>query len=387
MKKKGNLMILRAAEVLLSLVIATALFWGTADEESGLILSSGIAWLPSVLASVVFLLLLLEFFRSRPWVRAVYLAIVLLTLLLSINEGLAFVNAAVWLFFTVYAVLALVALIRTKRGSEKEPENRAEKTYSLGFFSKRQSVLSISSTVLFVLLIGALTILFLHYSYPVPLFAFLIFLVLFAYLCCMFFTISKETPSAVLKRFNRDCRYEELKRSLEKMLSRPLHPDDRSYVEILLTSACSLVDLEETKQRFSTIVRPSQKNYRILYDMLRIDLMLTDKMAEEAENAICRFQETYPRNKNGEYLNRARLILTTEEAILSVETYYPVNTKNPYLNIVNANMLLNYYRVRKNWEKARIYAEKILNQPSDFTELRAFAEKFVNGESVENPEA
>lgn len=51
MKKKGNLMILRAAEVLLSLVIATALFWGTADEEIGLILSSGIAWLPSVLAS------------------------------------------------------------------------------------------------------------------------------------------------------------------------------------------------------------------------------------------------------------------------------------------------------------------------------------------------
>lgn len=63
MKKKVNLMILRAAEVLLSLVIATALFWGTADEESGLILSSGIAWLPSVLASVVLLLLLLEFFR------------------------------------------------------------------------------------------------------------------------------------------------------------------------------------------------------------------------------------------------------------------------------------------------------------------------------------
>lgn len=102
-------MILRAAEVLLSLVIATALFWGTADEEIGLILSSGIAWLPSVLASVVLLLLLLEFFRSRPWVRAVYLAIVLLTLLLSIDEGLAFVNAAVWLFspFTRYLRLSL----------------------------------------------------------------------------------------------------------------------------------------------------------------------------------------------------------------------------------------------------------------------------------------
>lgn len=383
MKKRVNLLTLRAIEILLSLVLATAVFWGELDKESGLVLSSEISWSLSALATAVFLLLVLEFFKAKPWIRLAYLSICLIAILLSIGEGMAFINAAIWLFSIGYLILTLVAVFRTKTDSGEKSDKSEEKTFSQGIFSERQYKLSLIFTSVFVLSLIAVIALFFILSYHVlilVLFLFLLFILFFFYFLLI---VPQETPSPVLKRFYRECNFEELKKSLESFLARPLHSDDRSYIEILLASACSLVDSQEAKNLFLNIKKPKQKNYRLLYDLLSIDLRMKEGSGEEIEKDIRRFQEEYPGNKNGEALRRAYAVLRSTEIIPSVERYYPIRTKNSFLNIVNANLLLQYYCVRQDHESAKIYAEKILNQPNDFTEIKEFSRKILDEDTFD----
>lgn len=366
MKKFINLNILRAIQLLLSLFIASTLFIGEFDYEIGLILPNAIEYLPVAASVLIIVLFALEFFKSKPWIRLIYLIIAFLVCLMM-NESIEYLNQSIWLFGFVYMILVLVSFLRTRPDiANVKSEIPYKKCLPIGFYSKKNLIFTYSYLIAFVAVVIADCVLSKIYSisywYTLPAICVVCFVLMF-YLLIKFNTLGR-----LLSYVNKELNFKKFDEELSKILNNNLHPETSNYLMILRTNYLFAYDKTEGIKQFEQIQRPNAKQYTPAYDLMEIVYLINKDDIEGANEAVNKYTSTHKNSKTKEILDLMLKVYTTEEEIVNIESFLPINGNQPFNNLSNIYELMIYYKTRGQIEKAADFADMILDKNTDFEE-------------------
>lgn len=373
MKKCKYLTILRVIQLILSLFLAVTLFLGQFHDEVGLSLPVSVQYLPIAASAVILVLFCLEFIRSAPWIRLVYLAIAL-SVCIMMGETLEMLNMTIWLFGIIYFVLVLIALIRKSGTKQRDAENA--KCLPVGIFSKRD--LNVTYAFFVALFVIAIAIVFcaeyvsVYIWYALPVF-FVLTAVIYGVVVQKTFALIKTLSYA-----NREMSFQKFDDALSGILKNNLHPQSVCYLHILRANYLFAYDVAEGIKQFEETERPTAKQYVPYYDMLKVIYFINREAFEEAEAAFSYFKAVYPmQKKNIALLDRAIKVYTTREEIPDIEALLSKG-KFPFAVLSDTYELMAYYTTRGNREKAKECAQKILQAHSDFAEWNKCARETLD---------
>lgn len=185
-------------------------------------------------------------------------------------------------------------------------------------------------------------------------------------------------------KFFKNLDINELETSLNNINKEKLHSQTIINLKIILSNYMFMFDLEKGFELFESIDEPTIKPEMAKYQMIKIIYFINKGNKELALKLI----EEYNNNKNypkvfKKSLNNTKDILYSEKEIKDIEKKLLKNTNINLRKIQAYNSLMIYFNVRKNFEKAKYYANKILNLNTKCYEYNKQAEKIIN-EGEEN---
>ena len=139
-----------------------------------------------------------------------------------------------------------------------------------------------------------------------------------------------------------------------------------------------MFDLEKGFELFESIDEPTIKQELAKYQMIKIIYFINKGNKELALKLIEEYNnKNYPKVYK-KSLNNTKGILYSEKEIKDIEKILLKNTKINLRKIQAYNSLMIYFNVRKNFEKAKYYANKILSLNTKCYEYNKQAEKIIN---------
>lgn len=205
----------------------------------------------------------------------------------------------------------------------------------------------------------------------------LIFAVLF-FVIYLIAIIKLDPTKKLIHKLEIEGDYKGYRKMIDEILSNNLHPETRSFVQTLLVNTLYAVDLEEAYSIFETIKRPTQKNYLPIYESIELLYYFNKENYDKYHELLEQYKLQSPNNiQFYESLERLDKLNNTKEIIPDIETYYPYNTANKFLNIVSLHKLMKYYFIREDYIKAKEYAKNILDLNTDFHETNKDAKEVL----------
>lgn len=381
MKKYLNLYALRAVELLLSVFITATLFLGDFNDDIGLTLPTGLRYLPLVAGILIIVLFALEFFKSKPWVRLVYLLLSFL-ICLMMCETLELFNMTVWLFGFFYMFFAIVALFRTRSAIARSKEV-SEKTLPMGFVRKKDFVFLCVALGLFAFLIVIDLLLSDMYAiskwYSLP--ALLVVGCVLVFIYCFYVFGGKGFG---LRYVNYQLSFKKFDEHITETLKNNLDPETANYLRLLRSNYMFAYDKQEGIRQFEEVKRPAAKIYIPVYDMLKVLYYVNKGNFEQAGEELKFYKLKYPRSeKSIKMLDLMFTVYTTREVVDDIERAVDMNSKIPFARLSNIYELMIYYSTRGQNERAQEYARLILEKDTDFQEWNGDARKVLDGEEVD----
>lgn len=378
MKKYFNLYALRAVQLALALFIAATLFLGDFDEETGLILSDGLKYLPAVFSGIILVLFCLEFVNARPWIRLVYLILAIL-ICLMMTESLELFNMTAWLCGFIYLWFVLVALIRTRPLLQIKAKIPYKNCLPVGVYTRRSQVCTAVYIVALVaaacgcVLLNEFCDVSTYYTLP-PVIA--------VFIAIMLLYLLKFNAMAKLLSFvNRELSFEKFDTYMSALLKSNLHPETINYLNILRSNYLFAYDKEAGMELFSTVFKPESKSFLPMYEIINIVYLINKGDREEAEAAVRAYGQKHPASRR--QLAQLELMLKihfSDAEIIGIENLLPVNTKIPFNNLSDMIELMTYYFKHGNVGKAQEYARKFLAVDCDFLHWKSEAEAVLAAE-------
>ncbi len=164
-----------------------------------------------------------------------------------------------------------------------------------------------------------------------------------------------------------------------------LHSESVKELKLILVESYTHIDINKANELFSEIEEPYVKNIQSLYYMKKFVLELNNEQFEEAKETYNKFNQEfteflYKMNRlSMEYTYKTYL---TDEVVDEIEKKLLTNTKNKYINLCNSNGLMDYFYRRNDFEKAKLYANKVLDMNTDFLRFNEAAKNILS--NIEN---
>lgn len=389
MKKVLNVEVIRFVEMLLGIILSIFAGFGTLDYEAGLILSSSISWMPLTILGMLFVLVLLEFFNDRPYIRAGYLAItIILGVIFLITEPLSFLNASCWVFGLIYLPFLIVKCIKTMVDKGKKDISKSEygeikannKTLPVSICSKKQFIIDniyIYGMIIILAAIIILNILVWHLELniigPIVL---AVTILLFAGL--LFVDLKNNVLNRAVVKMNKEAIYADFEKDLGKIMSENLHPDTIKYITIIKSNYLAAVNKQESIVLFDQVSEITSRSLRIQQEMIEPMKCFNEENYVKAKELIDIFEAKYPKNKGLRLLKEMIRLQDINQVKEDVEVDFTINTPFKCTKINNAHFLMEYYSRRENIEKAKYYAEFILSLNTDLEEFNRSAREVLN---------
>lgn len=391
--KKIGLYLFRIIEWGISIGILSFCFIYEIDEELGILLPKDKEWIPLFLFGIMFLFYLLEFVIVKGIKRFFYFLIAGLVCLFLAADSvkLSEINISLCAFSLVYFFIMIVTIARTSVHLKQEkgqtsawiqrvPSVKGKLNFS--YASKRHRMLSYLTLILSFGIGAIFLFLKIHTAFRICLF---LGIALILYFICL---ILINPVNHALRKMNQTANYNEFEIKIKSFYQEPLHPDMLSYLSTLHANYMFTVDKDKAAQLFEGIEKPTFASYLLTYCQIEIVYDINTEKFEEAQAAIERYSKQYPKNVNlFKNYERSIRILGTKDPIANIETLYPLNTKQQFLNLVNAYILMKYYWLRED-ERAKKYAEYILSNTTELLYYIQIAKEVLNGkeESIEERE-
>ena len=134
---------------------------------------------------------------------------------------------------------------------------------------------------------------------------------------------------------------------------------------------------------FVTINKPTFKSFKPIYNVLEIVFYLNSREFDIAKSIIekHKINKTISK-KNLEITERIFIIEDKNQTIDNIEELYKTNNKMKILNVESTFIIMKYYYLRENIEKAKEYAKKLIEYKTDFIAYNNLATKILD-ENVE----
>lgn len=393
MKKIFNLYFLRTLALILSGVIICFPFIYEIDTNIGLIMPEDKEWLPLILFTLVFILYLLEFITLPAWKRIIFFLFAALVFTFMGLESMGNMNAAIVMVSFIYMIILIVSLARTgvhlkSLGKEPNPNFGIQKTTSIkgklsvAYVSKKHRNSAYLSLFLSILIGSCFLILFLYLKlYPILVIILYILIIIILYLLL---SILINPLRKVLKQINDSAEFGRFERTLQEFYKEPLHPDMVSYLSTIQANYLFAVDMEKGLKLFEGITKPTFPLYLLIYTQVEVLYFINTGQWTKGKEAIQAAKEKYPKQASiFDTYRRTLQIFSTDDYIANIEAFYPITTKQKFLNLSNAYVLLMYFYSRNEKQKALSYADYILRNTTELLEYRKAADKVLYSKQPE----
>lgn len=184
----------------------------------------------------------------------------------------------------------------------------------------------------------------------------------------------------ILNEFYDTLDYETCEKKLIELYKQPLHSESRKQLMLHHVNLLLVIDLQRACEMFELIEMPSLKSNIGFYKIIEVLIKIDKKEFGNLLDTINQMEKEYTDifNKQSiKQIKRTYEVLCTENEILDIEA----NVNKPmkkFIKILDYNNIMNYYLVRNNIEKAKEYAEKILEFNTNFLELNKISQDILN---------
>ncbi|MGM9970815.1 MAG: hypothetical protein ACI35W_00195 [Anaeroplasmataceae bacterium] len=361
--------ILKIIGIILSLILVSLPLFFKLDSEVGLIIEKPICYIPIVIFSALFILCCVEFIRSRPFVRIIYLFIAMFSLITLIKDGIEQINASIWFFSIIYVILTIVSIFRGKESDKF--------ILPVGMVSLKQTLITYGILIAAVILSIAF-----YYWWWVILGKnfFGGILIIFAFLMIIYIPVLVflNPFRRIVNDFNNNPNYNTFSSEVNKLLENNLNSDTRIYVNSILCNYMYYKNPDEAIALFNSLERPKNKAYASIYDNVSISNELFSQNYDKAMELIAYLEQNPKTAPNAVAYRNYISIYNTTDYLDNIEGICPTNTTNKYLNIINEFNLMNYYNIRGYKDDAVNLANKLLDYSLDLDYINEKASKIIN---------
>lgn len=395
MKKIFNLYVLRILAMILSSIIIIFSVSHEIDTDLGLLIPKEQEWIPLILFGLIFLLYLLEFITIPGWKRIFFFIFAALVFILMGLESMGNLNVAIFMFSCIYLIMLIVALARTSihlksLGKEPNPNFGFQKTtnikgkLSVAYVSKKHRTTAYLLLFLSLLIGSCFFSLFLKVNLY-PILSVLLFVLITVILYLLLMVLTNPLRKA-LKQMNQTAEFGKFEKQLQEFYKDPLHPDTIAYLSAIQANYLFSVDIEKGLKLFEGITKPAFASYLLTYTQIEITYFINSEQWDKAREAIQAAKEKYPKQASFfDTYKRTIQILSTKESIANIEALYPLTTKQKFLNLTNAYLLLMYHHIRDDEQKAKSYAGYILENTTELLEYRKAVDRVLSPKKAEEP--
>lgn len=191
--------------------------------------------------------------------------------------------------------------------------------------------------------------------------------------------IKLDPTKKLIRKLDIEGDYIGYRKMIDNILSNNLHPETRNFVKILLVNALYAVDLDEAYNIFETIKRPTEKSYIPIYESVELLYYFNKEQYDIYHELLEKYKVESPNNiQVYKALERLDIVNNSKDVIENIESIYPYNTNNKFLNISSLHIMMKYYNIRDNHIKAKELAKIILDLKTDFNEINKDANEIIN---------
>ncbi len=254
-----------------------------------------------------------------------------------------------------------------------------KKKIPFGYYSRRHyvictAIIAVIIAVLFFLTFKFVLDDFMNIIWFLPLVGIVTFIL-------MFLTIILTNPYLkAVKKFYKDLNYKELNESLNKLYEENLHDEIRSEIMSIQSNFLIIIDKRHALDMFKEIKVPNNKNVLNTYEAVEIIMAInTDK--EKANELLTKFIQKNGRkvrgltNKLVENLELLYTIFHSDEYISDIENKF--KETNRFTKINKYSALMTYYFTRNDINKAKDYAQMILDEKTLFKQINDEAQEIL----------
>lgn len=343
-------------QLIISMVMTSFIFVFEIIPGVGLILPSYLVYLPTILSFIILFLFLLEFIKKRRVGRLIYLVIAILLTIITQNS-IESLNSYIWFFSFIYLVIVLIIYTKTKTSIKVSKE---KKELPVAIYSRKHLVLN-NLLILFVFLFDVVFISIWYVNYNLNIIAGLALAFIISFIFIIFMSSLINPLSKPIRLMNNEVKFNEAYKLLEELKNNEmLHQDNIEYIKIFQSDYYALVNKQRSLEIFETINEPEFKEYKKIYHLLKFCYFINKDEINNAKEQLDFIKRKHFYNKNGIERLEKMIDINDGKTINNIELIYKTNTKNKFLNVINANNLMEYYERQGNIEKAKENAKIIL---------------------------
>lgn len=371
MKKK--LLYFRISQLILALILMLFPLFGVLNDE-GLVLNDYLKYIPVILGIGIILLTAFETKLLESIIRLSYLAVVtFVSIILLHYGGINMFNTHLWIVSNGYFILSLISVFKIKNDA-----NKRKVTTTVGYFSVNNILVFIifELLALFSFFYGVIFAVFAGGEYPYLIIVFFAPTIFFAVMLSIFLGQGNKCLNAI-NEFMKTADYERFMLDIDGMLENSSFKKATLKLKLMQVEYTFLVDKDRAIQMFSNIDLPKSIFSQMLYKIIEIHCYIAKNDFQTASELINELQTRHRiTRKQIRFLKDIITVLDSEKEIKNIEKKYSIIRKKVD-SLINASVLLNYYKRRGNLKKAKYYARYILHNTSQFKEIIKLSEDIV----------
>lgn len=360
-------------QMLLCIILDFLLIFTVSDKPNELLtLKGSFLVIPFILWALMITFFGLETKFKTGIIRMIYLIVTscMSLLMLGYLEGS---SAAIMFFSLGYTFLMIFTVV-----SPTKDKSSKLKILPIGHFSKKYHTLWNFTLIVIILISAVLSYVFVNFlHFETITSVILTFLIVFIGIYVVNLFIN-PLSKAILK-FNNDIKFSEYEKTLLDLMSeRTIHPDSRNYIMLVYVNYLYLHDIEAAIKYFEQITVPNYKPYRTYYDVIDTLNSFNKRDKEEAYIKLEQFKKQYPKHKYVTLLERTFVVSFTLDEIPNIKELYPIDKSINIQRLINAHLLMNYFKTRNNILEAKVYAQYVLEHANDLNGIIKEAQEVMD---------
>jgi hypothetical protein len=292
-----------------------------------------------------------------------------------LTEGLEDTCVAIMTFNLGYLIILIFSMYSSKK--DKKGKN---KILPVGHFSQKHHKLQMLSLVLgFILALILISVLL--YVFEMNFISSMIIAFVIVYCFNLILNISTNPLVKILNKFNKEINYSNYEKSILELINgENLHEDSRNYLMLLYVNYMYLYDLDSAVDYFNSIKVPQNKKFSLIYNMVDVINSVNKSDKEEAINKLGLFKQQYQNNKNVLNIERTITVYFTLDEIANIKELYPIDKGLNIQKVINAHLLMIYYKLRNNDLEAKYYAQYVIDHGNDLKQIVEEAKSIIEAE-------
>ena len=361
---KLNINLLLTLQLIISMIITSFTFFFENIPGVGLILPSYLVYLPTILSIIILILFLLEFSKKRRIGRLIYLTIAIFLTCIT-QYSIDSLNSYIWFFSFIYLIIVLIIYTRTKTSIKV---NKDKKELPVAIYSRKHLILNnLLILLVFIFDIIFISIWYINLNLNIVVGLFLAFILSFIFI--IFMSALINPLSKPIRLMNNEVKFNEAYKLLEELKDNDLlHQDNIEYIKIFQSDYYALVNKQRSIEIFETIKEPEFKEYKKIYHLLKFCYFINKNENNNAKEQLDFIKRKHFYNKNGIVRLEKMIDINEGNIIDNIEVLYNTNTRNKFLNVINASNLMEYYDKQGNINKAKENAKIILEDGKELIE-------------------